>query len=340
MKPDINTIFKGHFTDNLGNYLDQVKPETIQTIIDHRLFKCFLPKTYGGLGLTMIETLEVIEACSCQNGSLGWLIQIGNGGMYFASCFEPKRSIELFSPSNAVIAGSGAPSGFGTRTDHGYYITGNWNYCSGSDYATLFTVTFQDKETGSIHAAIMQREKVIISKTWKAIGLKNTSTDTIRLESVYVPDEDVFNVTEKNCLQDHPIFNVPFNLFAQSFFLHSAFGIFERLLTEAGNMTDRKFAHWSIYFPNRLDLIKKVLQEQHDQLGSFRSFIRELLKDGYLKDNGYNPRELNNIGRTLRNSAHEIFGLLGMEVLDSRHIIAICYQDILATTQHYLLLDH
>jgi alkylation response protein AidB-like acyl-CoA dehydrogenase len=342
MKPEIRKIFAGHFSDDRGNYCNKIEAKTIEAIFDQGLFKCFLPENYGGLGLSLIETLDVIEACAYENGSLGWLIQIGNGGMYFASNFDQGTSLDLFSPKNAVIAGSGAPSGFGKKTENGYLVTGTWNYCSGSDHATLFTVTFNDQETGETFAAIMSRDDVQRIKTWNSIGLRHTSTDTIRLETVFIPAGHVFNVSEQKGLTEVAIFRVPFTFFAQAFFLHTAFGIYERLLSESTNHLDRKSAHWSTHFPKRLNRAMHVIQQGHDLLNTHRSLIRAVVEENVRNEKveDHQSADLIQIAKNLRNSAHEIYSMLGIEVLDRDHVIAICYQDILATTQHYLLVDH
>jgi hypothetical protein len=340
MRTDIQQLFADHFTDENGQYIDRLENRTVATLFDKRLFKCFLPPEYGGLGLDHSETAEIIESCSYLNGSLGWLIQIGNGGMYFARNFDKATSLELFTPKDAVIAGSGAPCGKGSRTPEGYVISGKWPYCSGSDYATLFTVTFSDEEDGEIFAAILPREQVIRIKNWNAIGMRNTSTDTIELHSVVVPDHHVFRVAEQGCLTEVPLFQQDFTFFAQVFFLNVVFGIFQRFLDEGNELLERKKEHWAHYFPGRIERLKNALNKGTEQLCRGKGSIQQLLSDdafGKLVENTTDPSIPIQITLDLRNCAHELYGMMGIEVLDAEHVISVCYCDLIAVSQHYLL---
>lgn len=343
MNRAIQQLFESQFLDEKGKYTNRILPETIQTVMQNGLFKCFLPASYGGLGLSFAETLDIIETCAYVNGSLGWLIQIGNGGMFFASNFDDQTSLELFSPRGAVIAGSGAPSGTGIKMHNGYRISGIWKYCSGTDHASLFTVTFKDEEKGDILAAILPETNVRKIKTWKAIGLQHTSTDTIQLDSVFVPDQHIFKVTDQKCLREIPVFSIPFGLFARLFFLYTAFGIYERLLVEGKNFLKDKHAHWTEHFPDRLNHCHAILEEGRQTINNMRSEAEQIVTFNLYqkeKEETHVDLQLIQISKQMRNSSHEIYGLLGIEVLDRDHVIAVCYQDLLATTQHYLLLNN
>jgi hypothetical protein len=115
-----------HALAELKDHFNQASAKMDSTVVEllfrERLFKCFLPTELNGLGLSLTETMQVIRECAYINGSLGWLVQIGNGGNYFASCFPEPISKELFSPLSAVIAGSGAPSGSAVKTMRRLYI--------------------------------------------------------------------------------------------------------------------------------------------------------------------------------------------------------------------------
>ena len=107
MIPSVKDIFKDSFKNSNGEYSNELTQKEIDLLFEHKLFKCFLSEKVNGFGLTIPQTLSIIEDASYLNGSLGWLIQIGNGGNYFLSNFEEKTGISLFSKNNAVIAGSG-----------------------------------------------------------------------------------------------------------------------------------------------------------------------------------------------------------------------------------------
>lgn len=343
MVPEVRNLFKDQFKRN-GRYLNELSPSTIELIFVHNLFKCFLPKELGGLDLTMLETLKIIEDAAYLNGSFGWLIQIGNGGNYFASCFTEQKTKSLFTPKDAVIAGSGAPSGTGSRTAGGYVLNGNWKYCSGSDYASLFTVTFCDSETNEQFAAILPRDAVKITKDWNAIGLMNTSTHSIHLNSVFVPEDSVFKVNVKLCMQNHSVFNLPFIIFAQAFFIHVMIGVFDHFLDESINLLQVKSAHWKSLFPKRYAQLTWELEEGKQLVQTSRQRAENCVYDMQSfgspvdKEDKYN-KEMRYYAARIRQQAHMIYGLLGIEVLDRDHVISVCYLDLLTTSQHYLFVE-
>jgi len=232
MIPSIKDIFRDSFKNSKGEYLNELKAKEINLLFEHKLFKCFLSERLNGLGLTIPQTLSIIEDASYINGSLGWLIQIGNGGNYFLTNFDEKAGIDLFSKKNAVIAGSGTATTSAKLVENGVIVSGKWKFCSGSEYATLFTITFKIGDSDETKSGIIPREQVKIIDDWKTIGMKNTSSNSIELENVFIPNEHIFSVFDKKSFLDETVFNLPFIIYAQAFFISVAFGIFKRLLDE------------------------------------------------------------------------------------------------------------
>ena len=114
MYPKLTQLLKAHFTHVDGSYKNEITPEVINTIFEHGLFKLFLPQALGGLGLGMIDTLALIREAAYLNGSLGWLIQIGNGGMYFAIKVLKMSLLESYR-NNDSYCRLGDPVGFNRR---------------------------------------------------------------------------------------------------------------------------------------------------------------------------------------------------------------------------------
>jgi indole-3-acetate monooxygenase len=332
---------KGHF-NQASSKMDST---VVELLFRERLFKCFLPTELNGLGLSLTETMQVIRECAYINGSLGWLVQIGNGGNYFASCFPEPISKELFSPLSAVIAGSGAPSGSAVKTGDGYILSGNWRYCSGADYASLFTVTFICPENGAKLAAILPKNQIHVIPDWETSGLPYTSTHTIHLEQVHVASRFIFDVGKQVSFQNETAFQMPFVIYAQAFFLQVGIGLSSRFCEEARTSINKKHQHWSIIFPSRLEsALSKLdlLESQNLQL------IRRIEEMTAFFGNGSETlsaeenyrTELIFLTKKIRELIHEIFWDLGIEVVYKNHPIHQVYQDFLVCTQHYLLREN
>lgn len=341
MKPTISEIFGSSFLYKDGTYRNEISQKEIDLLFEHRLLKTFLPEELNGLGLSLTETLEIIREASFMNGSLGWLIQIGNGGNYFASCFEIELSKKWFTDAHSVIAGSGSVSGIAKSVSNGFIINGTWAYCSGADYATLFTITFQDPESGERKAAIIPRRDVQVLNDWKTIGLKHTSTHSISLKDVFVPNEQVFDVQEQKWLKEHPSFSVPFVIYAQAFFLQVVFGITDRILDESDRFLQTKRTHWKTAFPgkmNRTDELMNRIRFSLDTYGKRTVEITEQYQQEEDRSSEERHRtELVHYAKNIRNYVHELVGELGITVIYENHPISIFYLDLIVAGQHYLL---
>lgn len=335
MYPKLAHLLQNQFTKVDGSYKNEITPEVINTIFEHSLFKLFLPKVLGGLALGMLDTLTVIREASFINGSLGWLIQIGNGGMYFATNFPEAQSTQLFSPTDAVIAGSGTVNGTCVDVEGGVRINGSWQYCSGSAYATLFTVTIM-RQDGTVCAAILPREEVTILNDWNTIGLSQTSTNTIVLDNVFVPHHRLFNVFELKSFTEYAVFNLPFLIYAQAFFCSVAFGIFSRLLHEANILATRKH-------PENTGLNETITSGEellNDALKQSTVIVNELIaKRGVItmEEEMVLQQRYKDWVKQVRNHAHELHAQMGMHGLFAQHTFTIFYLDLLAATQHKLL---
>lgn len=335
MLPDIKQIFGTTFTDSFGKYVNKITSNTIQLAYEHKLFKLFLPKALGGLELGMIETLAMIREASFINGSLGWLIQIGNGGMYFATNFTEELATKFFEPSDAVIAGSGTVNGTCVDVEGGVRINGNWKYCSGSAYATLFTVTIM-RQDGTVCAAILPRNQVTILNDWQTIGLSHTSTNTIVLDDVFVPSHHLFSVFDRKSFTEFSVFNLPFLIYAQAFFSSVTLGIFNRLLQEAKGIADAKQTENT----NLTKCIEAGQQLLQDIISQSNQVVEKLIEtDGVLTTPEEETLQLQykNWVKQVRNHAHQLHAQVGMHGLYAQNAFTIFYLDLLAATQHKLL---
>jgi alkylation response protein AidB-like acyl-CoA dehydrogenase len=326
-----------------GVYCDGFPAEALRIIREHRLFKLFLPELLGGAGCTLIETLEVIQRCAFINGSLGWLVQIGNGGNFFAAFINEKTARELFSPADAVLAGSGALTGTATPAQGGYVVSGRWKYASGSTYASFFT--FSAKVAGSEEhiLGVLMPEQVNVIEDWKTTGMRFTSTNTFTATDQFVPLERVFGLTERQWLNDIPVFRFPFFPFAQSFFLSIQYGLLKRICAEAITMAHANAGRWANQYPARATAILAGAAQAQQQLKTFEQELISLvhvveqartIQEPLLEEfDSCAKRQSSEIMRT----AYAVFALLGMDVLFETHPANIAYRDMIVCAQHSLL---
>jgi hypothetical protein len=311
--------------------------EVLHLIYQHQLFKCMLPSSLGGLGYGLSHMLEIIEHCAQVDGSLGWLIQIGNGGTYFAPLYNLDTTTKLFGEQNAVLAGSGHVGGTATPVAGGYMVSGTWHHCSGADYATFFTANC--KLNDSVIACTFLRDQVTVIQDWDAIGLKQTSTHTIIVNNQFVPHEYVFELGRQKCLREIAALKLPFIAFAQLFFIKVQHGLFQSLIDAAMDLLSKQTEYWST---PRKDTVSDAIQNGQRVLKDFKNEVLQFAVnlETTVPNNEEELKMAKQVAlqnRELLHTAQHLLGTCGMQVLYSKHPLSKIYLDMLCVGQHQLL---
>lgn len=313
---------------------EKVTPEIIQEFIEHKLFKCNLPKNLGGLDWNLVQTLDFIEVSAFNDGSLGWLLQIGNGGNYFASSFPIDVASEIFGDPKTVIAGSGAPLGVAQKVEKGYKITGKWPYCSGSDYANWFTMNCKIDGTDQITSFITQRNQIEIVEDWDTLGMRETSSNSIQAKDIFIEERFCFDVNKNHEHIVNEVLNLPFVLFAELYFMAVVNGLARKILAEAEDL-----------IPFRSELDQKHIMDGVKELSARVAINREevlhKLESVQMKPSIELAEELGKQIRAyvknVRIGIHELYPYLGMRVIHKSHPITKAYEDLITIAQHAML---
>ncbi|MFC0473359.1 acyl-CoA dehydrogenase family protein [Halalkalibacter kiskunsagensis] len=166
-----------------------------------------VPKTYGGLGLSLSEWLPLQEIIAEFDGStalsIGWHMGIisqlreredwpketldqvftdvvQNGALLNAAASEP----ETGSPTRG-----GKPTTLARKVETGWVITGRKSFTSMAPALDYFLVsaTMEDGNVGNF--LISRADKgVYIKETWNSISMRGTASHDLLLEDVLIPD--------------------------------------------------------------------------------------------------------------------------------------------------------
>jgi alkylation response protein AidB-like acyl-CoA dehydrogenase len=333
-----------------GDHAGRLTPRILDYIYEAKLFKLFVPKELNGLMLPLPEALRVFEQASRIEGSFGWLVTIGSGGGFFSATLPPDQAKALFSGANAVVAGSGHANGIARRAEGGYVVSGQWKYCSGSTYASVFTancrIEGEPGEEAEIRSFAFLPDQVNVIRDWNSFGLKATESHSIAVDNAFVPAERTFDIMSAPNYDD-PIFKYPFMPFAQTSFAAVSLGICRHLLEEARAFADAKREEWSQSRPERLVGLLRTLDEQEQALeaaaGRFYETVGHtwelFVSEGVMTEE--QQREVREVSQGLAGStlayAHTIFPLLGMAVLMEDNAINRIWRDLHTVTQHSVL---
>ena len=159
------------------------------------LFRLWLPQALGGLELSALEFMEVVEAAAALDGTIGWLVGNG-GGMSRLGAFLPIESAEeVFADPHAFVVSATGATGRAVHVDGGYRVTGRWPFGSGARHATWFSPMCAVERDGQLSDEIVfvcaPRADVVVHDNWNVSGLCATGSVDFELQDVFIDDRFV-----------------------------------------------------------------------------------------------------------------------------------------------------
>jgi len=199
----------------------QVPTDIMAALHGARLFHMLLPREIGGGEADPIAFMEVIEAVSAADASVGWCLGQGLGCTHAAGFLAPEIAREIFGPRDAVLAW-GPPSGAkAVAVDGGFRVTGRWRFASGSPNATWLgghstlcnpdgTPKTDDKGRPVMRTMLFPKSKAVIHDVWNVMGLRGTGSNDYEVKDLFVPAKyTTWRDSPADRTHDGPIYNVP-----------------------------------------------------------------------------------------------------------------------------------
>lgn len=205
--------------------LRHVPKETIDTLIDAGLFRFTLPTEVGGENASVRETIEVLEAISAIDASVGWNVMLGSeinamavGGM------DPELAKEVYidNPRVVMCGGGGPGSTFGravAQSDGSFKVWGQSTFISGchnSEWCFMPAPIFDGDQIRLVDGApvvrtwFLHRSQWDIVDTWNMAGLRGSGSHDVKAEGAHVPARFAnVQLTEFPALYPNPVYRIP-----------------------------------------------------------------------------------------------------------------------------------
>lgn len=167
-------------------------------------FRLLLPRSIGGLEVSIPLFAEVAMILATADASTAWCVGQGGGCAMSASFLEPETARRLFGPDDAVLAWGAGVQGTAVVVSGGYRVTGKWSFASGSRHATLLgahcrvvdrdgTPRLGPNGRPADRTALFPRSEARIDDVWQVVGLKGTGSDTYAVEDLFVPSDETID---------------------------------------------------------------------------------------------------------------------------------------------------
>lgn len=170
---------------------------------DIGIYRYALPVELGGGDLRAREQIEIIEAASAIDGSVGWCVQISSEiNALVIRQMKPEFAHQIFDDWYALVcsghgpANGPSPGRKARRDGDGWRLNYQGSFASGCHNATwnfLMGNMCVDEDTGEIVDAsfMVPKGEFEIVDTWDTSGMRGSGSQDVRMADCYVPPEHV-----------------------------------------------------------------------------------------------------------------------------------------------------
>lgn len=180
--------------------------EIVHALKDADVFGMAVPESMGGPEADPMTQLEVVEALSVADGSVGWVAMIGSDGGYYAAHLDRETADSIYADRNAVTASVLVPRGQARKVDGGYRVTGQWPFGSASLHAEWFVggclVVDEDgpvkgpSGAPTVRMTFFPASDCQVHDNWRTTGLAGSGSNDWSVDDVFVPEARSFSLFE------------------------------------------------------------------------------------------------------------------------------------------------
>ena len=181
----------------------QMPREVVDAFHEAGLFRMLLPREMNGGGVTIPDSLRLIEEVACIDASAGWNLAICAGGPIFGHYLSREAFEKIYGDPRGVSAGSLNPmTSRAIPVAGGFRFSGKASYASGSAHASYLMAAALILKDGApqmvngfplLRAGFFPIKQAKILNTWSTSGMRGTGSNDCVFENVFVSDEFTFD---------------------------------------------------------------------------------------------------------------------------------------------------
>jgi alkylation response protein AidB-like acyl-CoA dehydrogenase len=208
-----------------GQEMRRLPDECVSALVDEGMFRFTLPEELGGENASTIETIELLEAISAIDASVGWNVMLGSEINAMAAGGMDKtlaKEIYLENPRVIMCGGGGTGSVPATavrQPDGGFKVTGESTFISGcwnSDWCFMMAPEVEEGQDitqadfRTMQMRFMHRSEWEILDTWDVAGIRGSGSHNVRADgSRVLPEHANVDLVVMPPHYDNPVFRIP-----------------------------------------------------------------------------------------------------------------------------------
>lgn len=206
--------------------LRRLPTDIVDTLIDDGFFRFTLPVELGGEDASTLETIEVLEAISAVDASVGWNVMLGSEINAMAAGGMPAdlaKEVYLDDPRVIMCGGGGpgsSPAYAVEQPDGSYKVWGETSFISGCHNATWCFMGAPVVDDGKprldangqvvFKMWFLHKSQWQIIDTWDVAGLRGSGSHNVKADGALVPAKWLpVDLMQTPALYDNPVFRIP-----------------------------------------------------------------------------------------------------------------------------------
>jgi indole-3-acetate monooxygenase len=326
----------------------------LETIFENNWLNMFVPRSHGGLELTLPEVLRIEEGLSWSDGSTAWVTTLCSGAAWFIGFIDPALTEEIFTDKKVCFAGSGASSGTASIRKNGYVINGQWKYASGSLHATVFTANcvitegnkplYHADNTPVVKTFVMMNDEVTVDKTWNSMGMIATASHSFNVNDLVVDQRRCFIIDAAHAVLAQPVYQFPFLQLAETTLAVNLSGLAVRFVDLAGELVASRI----VQDPGThlLPDLHAILADSKTKLNGYRHTFYKTVDEAWSlcqQRKRISTKKLQEVSDASLALAHrsrqivdDLFPFCGLKAADTREEINRVWRNLHTASQHAL----
>lgn len=340
----------------------RIGDDIYEYLSSHGFFDMLKPKAYGGLELSDLDHAKVAMTLARGCASTAWVYSILDAHNRAILFYPEQAQLDVWGETpRATMAGltNLNPKAETERVEGGFLLSGEFGFCSGSDFADWFTFVAPAGEEREAFRFLLPRADITLIDDWYPTGMRGTGSRTVKVDRAFVPDHRIIplggaaeGILELRKL--HPTFDAihgtwpfgghfPFAAVA----VGAAIGAIENFASAAGSLTRVKDAFGGTMKLVEQDYVAaefaeaaaeaemaRALLEKRSHEASERSRVR--VPTTPLEKAQENHAAAAAARAALR-SAQRVFALVGAKAGYPSHPISIAKRDLELMSSHVTL---
>ena len=278
----------------------KVPTPVIGALQEAGVFRLLAPVEIGGSEVDPVTFLNVVEAASHADGSVGWCVMIGGCYATFGGLLPLEGARTIYGDPATISAGAFRPDGTAVEVDGGFRITGRWPLASGSSHANWYVggcVVVRNGEPviGPTGAPLMRElffpaSATEIIDTWDSTGLRGTASHDYAISDVFVPASQTMWFQEPPTI-DRPLYHMPPVAMFATFIAAVPLGIARHAIDEFVSLADAKTPMLSASVLADKPAAQERLGRAQALVTASRRYLTETLNDLWVRVRSRSPAD-------------------------------------------------